>query len=58
MVTKEEVDKAKAIAADWATYAGAVTATDWIVERTEAAWDKYKKLKKEFENESNQETSW
>ena len=53
MVTKEEVDKAKAIAADWATYAGAVTATGWIVERTEAAWDKYKKLKKEFENESN-----
>ena len=50
MVTKKEVERAKAIAADWAADAVAVTAADRVVEKAEAAWDKYTELKEEFEN--------
>lgn len=62
MVTKEDVDKAKAawIAAKAAAYAAnawdadhADDAVDAAAEAAEAAWDKYWELKKAYKNESN-----
>ena len=60
MVTKEAVDKARAAyeAAD-VVAAAAVAAADavaaiaaaWAVEEAEAAWDKYTKLKEEYESD-------
>ena len=47
MVTKEEVDKARA-AAEAAAYAAYTAYAAY-----DAAWDKYIKLKEEFENGSN-----
>jgi len=62
MVTKEDVDKAEAewkyalyAEAEWknAWYAGAEWKNAGYVDASDAAWHKYTKLKKEFENESN-----
>ena len=50
-VTKEEVDKARAIyvkAADADTIAAATI--EAAIAAADAAWDKYRKLKREYEN--------
>ena len=57
MVTKEEVDKAKASAyalgdAADAAYDDAKAADEAADEAANEAWDKYVKLKREFENGS------
>jgi len=52
MVTKEQVEKAKAIyakAADADTIAAAAT-IEAAIAAADEAWDKYLKLKQEFEN--------
>ena len=52
MVTKEDVEKAKAIyakAADADTIAAAAT-IEAAIAAADAAWDKYNKLKREFED--------
>ena len=56
MVTKEDVDKARAIyvkAADADTIAAAAT-IEAAIAAADEAWDNYIKLKREFENESGE----
>ena len=59
MVTKEEVDKAYAEwqaaynAADDAAHAAYAAADDAAEAATKPAWDKYRKLQWEYDNESN-----